>query len=136
MSLIIPGHRRRINTETRQTVVVITDAAMLRSLRSIGQSFPPKKTNNASLPRFLYLSFFYVMSQVIHYFFFDQNIVPPGADLLGHVDALLGGGELGHELGDVAAGALGLDGALLRGLVLHDGLHLVVALLRPLHTGY
>ena len=70
-----------------------------------------------------------------HYFFFDQNIVPPGADLLGHVDALLGGGELGHELGDVAAGALGLDGALLRGLVLHDGLHLVVALLRPLHTG-
>ena len=121
MSLIIPGHRRRINTETRQTVVVITDAAMLRSLRSIGQSFPPKKTNNASLPRFLYLSFFYVMSQVIHYFFFDQNIVPPGADLLGHVDALLGGGELGHKLGDVLARSLGLQVAVFLGDLGCDG---------------
>ena len=57
MSLIIPGHRRRINTETRQTVVVITDAAMLRSLRSIGQSFPPKKQQRqfASLSVFILL---------------------------------------------------------------------------------
>ncbi len=32
------------------------------------------------------------------------------------------------------ARALGLNGALLRGLVLHDRLHLVVALLRPLRA--
>ena len=41
----------------------------------------------------------------------------PGADLLGDVDALLGGLERGNELGDVLAGPLGLEVAsLLRNL--------------------
>ena len=56
----------------------------------------------------------------------------PGADLLGHVDALLGGLELGHQLGHVLASSLRFKGALLPGSVLHDGLHLVVALLATL----
>ena len=33
----------------------------------------------------------------------------PGADLLGDVDALLGGLEEGHQLGDVLARSLGLE---------------------------
>merc|ERR1719495_2055538 len=51
----------------------------------------------------------------------------PGADFLGHVDALLGGVELGHKLGDVGTGPLGLEGALLLGGVLDDGLGLLLA---------
>lgn len=33
----------------------------------------------------------------------------PGADLLGDINALLGGGELGDQLGDMGAGPLGLQ---------------------------
>merc|ERR1712012_907015 len=50
----------------------------------------------------------------------------PGADLLGHIDTLLGGGELGHQLGHVLAGPLGLEGTGLLGGVLDNGLLLVV----------
>ena len=53
----------------------------------------------------------------------------PGADLLGHIDTLLGGGELGHQLGHVLAGPLGLEGAGLLGGVLDNGLLLVITLL-------
>merc|ERR1711973_812376 len=61
------------------------------------------------------------------------GVVPgAGADLLGHVDALLGGLELGHQLGHVVAGTLGLQRALLLGGVLDHGLGLVVALLGAL----
>merc|ERR1719341_1391252 len=56
----------------------------------------------------------------------------PGADLLGHINALLGGLELWHQLGDVSAGSLGLQGALLLGGVLDHGLGLLVALLSSL----
>ena len=56
----------------------------------------------------------------------------PGAHLLGHVHTLLGGLELGHQLGHVLAGPLGLQAALLLGGVLHDGLLLVVTLLGAL----
>merc|ERR1712133_325234 len=56
----------------------------------------------------------------------------PGADLLGHVDALLGGLELGHQLGHVLASPLRLEGALLLGGVLDDSLHLVEALFSSL----
>ena len=56
----------------------------------------------------------------------------PGADLLGHINALLGGLELGHQLGDVSAGSLGLEGALLLGGVLDHGLGFVEALLSSL----
>merc|ERR1719278_928807 len=52
----------------------------------------------------------------------------PGADLLGDVNALLGGLELGHQLGHVLAGSLGLQGTLLLGGVLHNGLGFVVTL--------
>ena len=51
----------------------------------------------------------------------------PGADLLGHIHTLLGGLQLGHQLGHVLAGPLGLQGALLLGGVLHHRLHLVPA---------
>ena len=51
----------------------------------------------------------------------------PGADLLGDIHALLGGIELGHQLGDVGAGPLGLQGALLLGGVLDNGLGLLLA---------
>merc|ERR1719150_2451925 len=44
----------------------------------------------------------------------------PGADLLGHVHTLFGGGQLGHQLGHVLAGPLGLQAALLLGGVLLD----------------
>merc|ERR1719283_636339 len=53
----------------------------------------------------------------------------PGADLLGNIDALLGGLQLGHKLGDMLAGPLGLKSTLLLGGVLHDSLDLVIALL-------
>ena len=53
----------------------------------------------------------------------------PGANLLGDINALLGGGELGDQLGDVLAGTLGLQGTLLLGGVLDHSLDLVVTLL-------
>ena len=53
----------------------------------------------------------------------------PGADLLGDIDTLLSGGELGHQLGHVLAGPLGLEGAGLLGGVLDNGLLLVITLL-------
>merc|ERR1719341_1420169 len=56
----------------------------------------------------------------------------PGADLLGHINTLLSGLELGHQLGDVGAGSLGLQGALLLGGILDHGLGLLVALLSSL----
>jgi len=56
----------------------------------------------------------------------------PGADLLGHIDTLLGGGELGDQLGDVLASPLWLQRTLLLGGVLDHSLDLVVALLLSL----
>merc|ERR1719458_2418414 len=56
----------------------------------------------------------------------------PGADLLGHINALLGGLQLGDQLGDVSAGSLGLEGALLLWGVLDNGLGFVEALLSSL----
>merc|ERR1719397_845380 len=56
----------------------------------------------------------------------------PGADLLGHVHALLGGLQLGNQLGHVLASPLGLKATLLLGGVLDHGLHLVEALLSSL----
>jgi len=56
----------------------------------------------------------------------------PGADLLGDIDTLLSGGELGHQLGHVLAGPLGLEGAGLLGGVLDNGLLFVITLLRSL----
>ena len=56
----------------------------------------------------------------------------PGADLLGHIDTLLGGGELGHQLGHVLAGPLGLEGTGLLGGILDNGLLLVITLLGTL----
>merc|ERR1719397_632021 len=53
----------------------------------------------------------------------------PGADLLGHVHALLGGLQLGNQLGHMLASPLGLKATLLLGGVLDHGLHLVKALL-------
>merc|ERR1719397_593007 len=53
----------------------------------------------------------------------------PGADLLGHVHALLGGLQLGNKLGHMLASPLGLKATLLLGSVLDHGLHLVKALL-------
>ena len=51
----------------------------------------------------------------------------PGADLLGDINALLGGGELGDQLGDMGAGPLGFQWALLLGGVLHNSLGLLLA---------
>merc|ERR1719397_1345014 len=56
----------------------------------------------------------------------------PGADLLGHVHALLGGLQLGNQLGHMLASPLGLKATLLLGSVLDHGLHLVEALLSSL----
>merc|ERR1712172_59820 len=53
----------------------------------------------------------------------------PGADLLGNIHTLLSGAQLGHQLGDVLAGTLGLQRTLLLGGVLDDSLDLVVTLL-------
>merc|ERR1719278_1406333 len=55
-----------------------------------------------------------------------------GADLLGDINALLGGLELGHQLGHVLAGPLGLQGTLFLGGILHNGLSFVVTLLGTL----
>merc|ERR1712080_223274 len=52
----------------------------------------------------------------------------PGAHLLGYIHALLGGLQLGHQLGDVLTGSLGLQSTLLLGGVLHNGLDLVITL--------
>jgi len=51
----------------------------------------------------------------------------PGADLLGDIDTLLDGGELGHQLSHVLAGPLGLEGAGLLGGVLDNSLLLGIA---------
>merc|ERR1719490_213313 len=56
----------------------------------------------------------------------------PGPDLLGHIDTLFSGGELGHQLGHVLAGPLGLEGAALLGGVLDNGLLLVITRLLSL----
>merc|ERR1711863_9910 len=56
----------------------------------------------------------------------------PGADLLGNIHALLSGGQLGDQLGDVLTGTLGLQGTLLLGGVLDHSLDLVVTLLSSL----
>ena len=50
----------------------------------------------------------------------------PGAHLLGHVHTLLGGDELGDQLGHVLAVSLWLQRALLLGFVLDDSLDLVM----------
>jgi len=51
----------------------------------------------------------------------------PGAHLLGDINALFSRGKLGDQLGDMGAGSLGLQRALLSGLVLDNGLGLVLA---------
>merc|ERR1719249_55837 len=56
----------------------------------------------------------------------------PGADFLGHIHALLGGLQLGNQLGHMLASPLGLKATLLLGGVLDHGLHLVKALLSSL----
>ena len=56
----------------------------------------------------------------------------PGAHLLGHVHTLLGGLELGHQLGHVLAGPLRLKGTLLLGGILDNSLHFLETLLRAL----
>merc|ERR1712114_70241 len=56
----------------------------------------------------------------------------PCADLLGHVHALLGGLELGNQLGHMLASPLGLKATLFLGGVLDHSLHLVKALLSSL----
>ena len=50
----------------------------------------------------------------------------PGTDLLGNIHTLLHGDQLGHQFGHVVAGLDGLQGALLHGLLHHDGLDPVV----------
>merc|ERR1712109_319222 len=56
----------------------------------------------------------------------------PGADLLGDINTLLSGLELGHQLGHVLAGPLWFQGTLLLGGILHNGLSFVVTLLGTL----
>ena len=56
----------------------------------------------------------------------------PGADLLGHINTLFLWLQLGDQLGDVLAGPLGLQTALLFGGVLDYSLGLVVAQLLSL----
>ena len=51
----------------------------------------------------------------------------PGAHLLGHINALLGGGELRYQLCDMGTGPLGLQGALFLGGVLDNCLSLFLA---------
>merc|ERR1712058_61509 len=53
----------------------------------------------------------------------------PGAHLLGYIHTLLGGLQLGHQLGDVLTCSLGLQRTLFLGGVLHHGLSLVITLL-------
>ena len=70
----------------------------------------------------------------LDYRFLDRSWVcpRPGADLLGDIDTLLGGGELGHQLGHMLAGPLGLEGAVLLGGVLDDCLLLFITVLLSL----
>ena len=56
----------------------------------------------------------------------------PGAHLLGDIDTLLSGGELGHQLGHVVAGPLGLQATFLLGNILDNCLCFVVTLFRSL----
>jgi len=56
----------------------------------------------------------------------------PGADLLGDINALLSGLQLGNQLGHMLAGSLGLQGTLFLGGILHNSLGLFVTLLRTL----
>merc|ERR1719348_743119 len=56
----------------------------------------------------------------------------PGADFFGHIHTLLSGLKLGHQLGHMLAGPLGLEATLLLGGVLDHSLHLVKALLSSL----
>merc|ERR1712002_438066 len=57
----------------------------------------------------------------------------PGAHLLGNINTLLSGLQLGHQLGDVLASPLWLQGTLfLRGILYHC-LYLVIALLFSWH---
>jgi len=56
----------------------------------------------------------------------------PGADLLGDINALLGGGELRNQLGHVLAGTLGLKRTLFLGGILDNGLGFVVTFLSAL----
>ena len=66
--------------------------------------------------------------------FLDRSWVCPrsGADLLGDINTLLGGGELGNQLGHMLAGPLGLEGAVLLGGVLDDCLLLFITVLLSL----
>jgi hypothetical protein len=56
----------------------------------------------------------------------------PGADLLGDIHTLLRGLQLGHKLGDMGAGPLGLQATLFLGGILDNCLGFVIALLRSL----
>ena len=51
-----------------------------------------------------------------------------GADLLGHINTLLGSLQLGDHLGGGGADLLGLQVALLLGSLNHHSLHLLLAL--------
>jgi len=56
----------------------------------------------------------------------------PGADLLGYIHTLLGRFQLGHKLGDMLAGPLGLQITLFLGGILHHSLCLIITFLFPL----
>ncbi len=56
----------------------------------------------------------------------------PGAHLLGDINTLLSGLQLGNQLGHVGTGPLGLQRTLLLGGILDNGLGLVIALLSTL----
>ena len=56
----------------------------------------------------------------------------PGADLLGDIHTLLLRLQLGHKLGHMFAGALGLQGTCLSGSILNNCLNFVIALLGSL----
>jgi len=56
----------------------------------------------------------------------------PGAHLLGDINTLLSGLQLGHQLGHMGTGPLGLQRTLLLGGILDNGLGLVIALLSTL----
>merc|ERR1719458_470249 len=70
----------------------------------------------------------------LHHWLLDlPGVAPrPGADLLGDINALLSGLKLGNQLGHMLAGPLGLQGTLLLGGVLHNGLDFVVTFLSAL----
>jgi len=50
----------------------------------------------------------------------------PGAHLLGHINTLLSGLQLGHQFGHMSTGSLRLQGALLLGGILDNSLSLVI----------